>query len=201
MTPIYVPEWDATFQPDRDTPTPSLDELLTLLPWEDRTEARREYFMAVGGPLSYTYGQGRGERTYTSGPYPLVLLSLLGRVNTWLFTQGYGPLNGCFANCYMGERNALGWHSDDSPEMDHTRPVVVVSFGAIRSFEWRRMRMVDGRRIWSDASTHAQPLGYGSLLFMPPRFQHEYAHQITKSGFICGPRVSFTFRAFRENKR
>ena len=35
--------------------------------------------------------------------------------------------NVCFLNRYDDQRNHLGWHADDSPEMDHDHPIAVVS--------------------------------------------------------------------------
>ena len=65
MEPIYLqlfPREDTSF----------LDRLLTELTWDARIAARSEAFVA-DMPLAYTYGKGRGARTYTAGPMPSIV--------------------------------------------------------------------------------------------------------------------------------
>lgn len=184
MTPLYVPGY---------TEFPGLHRLLTLVPWLRVTETRSECFMAdASPPLSYTYGKGIGERTYTSTPFAAGVREAMEVLNVELAGRGWGPVNVCFLNRYDNEREHLGWHADDHAGTDHSRPIAVVSFGEPREIWWRPT----GRpgEVPPDCR---QLLGDGSLFVMPPGFQDAYQHRIPKGGRPMGPRVSLTFRAFR----
>lgn len=158
------------------------------LPWEDHTPVRRECFMSALGPVTYTYGSGRGERTYTSIPISEAVdrIRKIG-INAFLGVR----MNVCFLNFYRGERDHLGWHADDHPGTDHTQPICVVSFGAAREIWWRKKGETgvvppEQRRL----------LEAGSMFVMPPGFQQEYEHRIPKADRVIGPRISLTFRCF-----
>lgn len=180
-TPWYVQMPIGAFRTD-------LARLLSEVPWVARVEARREAFMAET-PLVYTYGSRTGVRTYVARPFTAGVDQVLAAANTMLESlhPGWGRLNGAFLNRYDGERNALGWHEDAAPEMDHTAPIVSVSFGATRRIEWREL---------GSEKVHAKDLEAGSLFVMPPGFQSTHQHRIPKCGFRCGPRVSITLRRF-----
>jgi alkylated DNA repair dioxygenase AlkB len=169
-----------------------IDAVIESTPWLDRTEARRECFMSDGGGVSYTYGKGRGVRTYTSIDYTDTVRNVLGKVNVVMAENGWGDMNGCFLNCYEHDRQHLGWHADDFREMDHSCPVVVVSFGEAREIWWRPFGESgivpeDQRKL----------LDSGSLFIMPPGMQHTHEHRIPKGSCSMGPRVSMTFRRFQ----
>ncbi len=160
-----------------------IESLMSDVQWITRTEARSECFMAEP-TMSYSYGSGRGERTYTSGPFHAGVRDVLDRVNRLLGTE----LNGCFLNMYPTPKSALGWHSDDFPGMDHTQPVVVLSYGSTRNLHYREI----------GAKGHGVilPMEDGDLLVMPPGIQHTHEHKIARSHADFGPRVSLTFRSF-----
>lgn len=183
MHPIYVPDY---------TEFPGLDRLLTLVPWLRVTETRSECFMAdATPPLSYTYGKGSGERTYTSIHFAAGVREAMAVLNEELSRRGWGPVNVCFLNRYDSEREHLGWHADDHEGTDHTRPIAVVSFGEPREIWWRP----NGEKGEVPAERR-QLLADGSLFVMPPGFQALYQHRIPKGGRAMGARVSLTFRAF-----
>ena len=86
----------------------------------------------------------------------------------------------------------MGWHADDSPEMDTTHPIAVVSFGAER-FIWTKDKSCKGNIPDEDKYM----LGDGSLFVMPAGFQENHLHKIPKSDRLdCGGRISLTFRKF-----
>lgn len=66
MNPIY--DSFATGQHTLATRVHWTDCLRDGTSWLRVTPARYECFMSEGGGVSYTYGSGRGERTYTSIP-------------------------------------------------------------------------------------------------------------------------------------
>ena len=41
----------------------------------------------------------------------------------------------CFNNLYLNQRDLLGWHGDDSPDMDDAKPIVSVSLGVERDIQ------------------------------------------------------------------
>lgn len=130
---------------------------------------------------SYTYGSGRGIRTYD----PIVMLNWVKELMASL--EG-GP-NVCFFNRYEDRSNSLGWHSDDSPDTSDANPISVISFGEPREIWWREMGTkgvvpFENRKV----------LESGSLFVMPPGFQSSYEHRIPKGDRERGPRVSLTFR-------
>lgn len=179
-----------------------LHRLLAEVPWEDRVEARREAFMAET-PLSYTYGRPPGTRTYVAVPFAAGVDQVLVEVNRALQSveSGWGRLNGAVLNCYLGDRNALGWHADDSPEMDPSRPIVTVSLGAERDIQFIQFRTTADHRdaIMRVGSPHIETLtlGHGSAAIMKPGMQQGWFHRIPKSSVSnIGPRISLTFRGY-----
>lgn len=165
------------------------------VPWVSRTEAREECFMSPE-PRSYTYGSGRGVRTYFSTEMLPVVGKILEQVNIahrTVFPSLEPAYNVCFLNRYRNERHHLGWHSDDSAKMTHTSPIAVVSFGDAREIWWRE-------KGWKGEIpvNQRQLLEHGSVFFMPPGFQRTHEHRIPKGGEPKGERFSLTFRRFWE---
>jgi alkylated DNA repair dioxygenase AlkB len=181
MNPVYRSGWAVE---------PGIERLLSEVPWISPSEARSECFMSPE-PYSYTYGSGRGVRTYTSVPFAADVDKVMAKVNEVMDEFGWGHMNGCFLNLYRDQKQALGWHADDFRGMDHTAPVVVVSFGEEREIWWRAngesgVTPADQRRL----------LENGSLFIMPPGMQHTHQHRIPKGDRDMGERVSLTFRRF-----
>lgn len=86
--------------------------------------------------LPYTYRSNRGVKSYEPVPFTLIVKRILDDVNKEIGSS----LNVCHINGYANEREHLGWHSDDSPEIDFSQPIAVVSFinpGEEREFWWR----------------------------------------------------------------
>ena len=155
-------------------------EDLEAIPWVARTPARLECFMSPM-PRTYTYGSGLGVRTYESVPMEPWVAKIMEALP--------GNPNVCFFNRYDSRANALGWHSDDSPDTSDDDPISVVSFGEEREIWWKPI-----------GATGVVPLdcrkklGSGSLFVMPPGFQILYRHKIPKGDREMGVRVSLTFR-------
>ncbi len=183
LEPVYMEEFG-------ELPT-SLDRLVVEVPWVAMTETRLECFMAPVPEITYTYGRGLGERTYTAGPFAAGVDRLLLLVNERLHLHGWGPCNVAFLNRYDGSRQYLGWHSDKHAGTNHDRPIAVVSFGQARKIQWRETP------VWVRTEIHTQLLADRSLFVMPPHFQDENDHQIPKGGCVMKPRISITFRAFK----
>ena len=183
--PLYYPD---VFP----APAGLLEMLVNQFPWETVTEARDELFMSPGGGVSYTYGQGRGAREYLSIDEFSLIKNMRYFLNGVLLGLGYkNHINGCFLNRYSDDHKHLGWHADDFVGMDHEVPVVVISFGEPREIWWRVFGQ--GGVVPPECRQILEP---GSMLIMPPGFQHTHQHRIPKGGRSMGPRVSMTFRGF-----
>src|SRR4029077_7879754 len=103
---------------------------------------------------------------------------------------GYGgDHNSVLLNRYANAQDSVSWHSDDDPEMDSKHPLASLSLGASRSVLIRPVS------VKNPVQTYV--LTSGSLLVMPPGFQHRYQHCVPKSKTPCGPRVNLTFRRMK----
>jgi len=158
------------------------DVLRRELEFERRDDApRNEVWMNDYG-TEYTYGQGAGRRTYKAKSlHPLVRL-----IQEKILKYSGVELDGCFVNGYENARDWLGWHADDSPEIDSRRPIAVVSFGAARKIQFRL--------IADPLSVEEILLEPGSLLLMHPGMQDTWMHRIPKCGSMVRPRISLTYR-------
>jgi alkylated DNA repair dioxygenase AlkB len=152
------------------------------LDWLDAKQARKEYFMS-DQPRSYFYGNM--DFKYDSAPFSPEVLALMEKLN---LENSY---NVCFLNLYLEAQNALGWHSDDSPEMSHDHPIAVISVGAERDI-WHKKRDFKGEV----PDENKQLLRHGSLFVMPAGFQKDNLHKIPKHDRPCGTRISLTFRRY-----
>ncbi len=187
MTPTYLTKWhDDMDLSEKWLPQLDVDRLFVEVPWVSVTDARSECFFALE-PTEYTYGSGRGVRTYASVPYHSQVSYMQELLNA---TYGV-RYNVCFLNRYDRQDQQLGWHADDSPGMLHEHPIAVVSFGAAREIWWREVGQSG-----VTPPERRQLLGDGSMFVMPPGFQRAHQHRIPKCDHECGPRVSLTFRRY-----
>ena len=166
-------------------PNPGLvfDRLWMELGWVQRDQTPRlEYYCNDSG-LPYTYGRGAGVRTYHAQPYHPLILEI--RIDLQMLTGTVFEV--CFLNGYRDGSDQLGWHADDSPEMDDARPIAIVSFGAKREIYFRPQNdKLAVEKLWLES---------GSLCLMKAGMQDTHFHRIPKSSVNnCGPRLSLTFR-------
>jgi alkylated DNA repair dioxygenase AlkB len=161
--------------------------LWSQIPWVKLEDSPRfEYWYAKDG-RSYTYGKGRGVRTYFS-LYPFTnLYDIWNIIETKLNTK----FQGCFVNGYKDGHDHLGWHSDDGPDIDQNNSIAVVTFGAEREI-W--IREIKPKYEYTVQVDNKIKLENGSIFVMEPGCQQTHQHRIPKAGFECGPRISFTFR-------
>ncbi|WOB06498.1 alpha-ketoglutarate-dependent dioxygenase AlkB [Piscinibacter gummiphilus] len=141
---------------------------------------RREYYV---GKLPYAYGRGSGRRTYLPQPMHPSIETL------WHLAEERAgcKFDVCFLNSYEHSRDHLGWHADDSPEMDDARPIAIVSLGAEREIWFRENGIEHVDRLL---------LQSGSLCLMPPGMQDTHQHRIPKASNVVGPRISLTLRGY-----
>lgn len=155
------------------------------LAWEKRSDAPRHEYYCNDTPKPYTYGVGRGRRTYEPRPYHPVITAIRERLE--LHTGKVFDV--CFLNRYLNQSDHLGWHADDSPEMNDEIPIATVSLGVERDIMFRANENPIAFR-------QTLRLGHGSLCLMAPGMQDTWQHRIPKATFQCGERISLTFRGY-----
>jgi alkylated DNA repair dioxygenase AlkB len=176
---------------------------------------RCEYYYNLDG-LPYSYGKPEYARTYESQPHDAVSLKLLHRIAEQVAHTQYDT---CFLNRYLDHSDSLQWHSDNSPEMDDEKPIVILTLGQEREIWFRKIPgeekcvACNGTGIYD--SEYQPPCGackgtgksepeavtkvilpHGSACIMPPGFQDTHQHRIPKGGHCMGGRISLTYRGY-----
>ncbi len=169
------------------------EQLNACIPWEQRDAPRRESFMSKLDK-SYTYGSGKGERTYKANPIPGLIYELLQEAE---YLTGH-KFELCFANGYADHQHHLGWHADNLGGMDHDRPIVVMSFGAEREIWFRENKTTQHAILRVEPTIDKLLLQHDSMLIMHAGMQLTHQHRIPKHPQPCGDRISLTFRGFKE---
>lgn len=178
----YIPDFFASCK----------DELflsLQTLDWEHREAPRQEYY-CNDFPEPYRYGKGKGVREYLPRPYTDTIRAIRRDIERKTGTV----FEVCFLNRYMNQKDQLGWHADNSPEMDDARPIAIVSFGVEREI-WFRPTPVP-EMLAPRPVPEVLKLGHGSLCLMSAGMQDTWQHRIPKASFECGERISLTFRGY-----
>lgn len=159
------------------------------LNWEKRDDAPRYEYYCNEHDFPYTYGRGRGVRTYNRQPYHEDICSIQETLEDIYDCE----LDICFLNMYLDASYHLGWHSDDSLEMDNDRPIITVSLGAARPIQFKRINVTGQDNPFAIEELILQ---HGSSAAMMPGMQREWKHRIPKVGYQVGVRISLTFRGF-----
>src|SRR5690606_30273743 len=116
-------------------------------------------------------------------PWSAALSDLRDRLERELGTG----FNSVLANLYRDGRDAMGWHSDDEPELGPAPVIASVSLGATRRFVLKHRRKPD-RKL-------ALELPAGSLLVMAGATQRNYRHALPRTARPVGGRINLTFRS------
>lgn len=138
---------------------------------------RRSCWIGDAG-ASYVYSRTRFE----PHPWPPALAALRPRVE-----QACGArFNSVLANLYRDGRDAMGWHSDDEPELGPAPVIASLSLGTARRFVFRRKPRGPVALELS--------LPPGSLLRMAGATQRLYQHALPRTARVQAPRINLTFR-------
>lgn len=170
-------------QPD----TLVLQSLIAEVPW--RSEEVAMWGRRVPQPrLTAWYGDPGASYAYSGLQLdPLPWTSFLIDIKTRIEAAVGSPFNSVLLNYYRDDRDSIGFHSDDEPELGRRPVIASLSLGEERTFILKHRR-----------STRAGPvhlrLASGSLLLMKGDTQHHWRHGILKESRPCGPRVNLTFR-------
>lgn len=175
--PDYVPNADDMFAALRDE-----------LAWYRRGQTPRMEYYCNKHNVPYVYGTGIHAREYHPNPWHPLIESLMEKINADLDTN----MDVCFLNRYDSHKDQLGWHADDSPEMDDDRPIVIVSLGSTRDIWFKEQGASNDPQNVTKIT-----LGHGSACIMKPHMQEEWYHRIPKHHVQeCGTRISLTFRGY-----
>jgi hypothetical protein len=203
-------------------------QLWSDLAWvrHDKVPRREYYINDLGVP--YNYGTPPFDRTYESQPTHKVIEDIRKMVKAELF-KIYGkdfPMDVCFLNGYEDSSDQLNFHSDDSEEMDDDSPIVIVSLYDVVDEKKKYAREIWFRpsichvckaKIGEKHGTYCSvgpaeftpnsldveklELANGSMAIMAPGMQDTHQHRIPKASFMCGKRISLTFRTYVKPKK
>lgn len=136
---------------------------------------------------------GDPSKTYTySGlkMQPLPWTDLLLEVKRAVEQAAGHDFNSVLLNYYRNERDSMGFHSDDEPELGPAPVIASLSLGATRDFVFKH-------RSRKDLKPVRVALGDGALLLMKGDTQRHWLHGIEKRQSPIGPRINLTFRTIR----
>ena len=133
----------------------------------------------------YVYSGARFEPR----PWHPALAGLRGELQSALGVD----FNSVLANRYRDGRDAMGWHSDDEPELGPQPVIASISLGATRRFAFKHRR---------DAQQKLTiELAHGSLLLMRGDTQSNYRHALPRTARPVADRINLTFRQIRTGPR
>jgi alkylated DNA repair dioxygenase AlkB len=164
-----------------------LSELIELTPW------RAESVVVWGKPhlqprLTAWYGDDDARYEYSGLVLdPLRWTPRLLAIKASVERAAGCRFNSVLLNYYRNERDSMGMHSDDEPELGPEPVIASLSLGAVRTLMFRHRfdRARNALRI---------ELADGSLLLMRGATQSHWKHGIAKERRPCGARVNLTFR-------
>jgi len=187
---IPMPDGDvyylSNFSPGRD-PDSVLRQLIAGVPW------RQDKIVVWGKMYSQPrlvawYGDPGSDYTYsgiklTALPWTDLLREIKQQVETVTATS----FNSVLLNYYRDNRDSMGFHSDDEPELGPRPAIASVSLGEERTFILKHKTNKLAKPV------RLKPAS-GSLLLMKGGTQRYWKHGIAKETRLCGPRINLTFR-------
>nr|WP_295379382.1 alpha-ketoglutarate-dependent dioxygenase AlkB [Pseudoxanthomonas sp.] len=164
-------------------------DLLAGVPWE--VHRIRLFGREVDSPrLSCWMGDPEARYRYSGALFePHSWHPSLKRVAERLRHTLGTPFNSVLANRYRNGRDAMGWHSDDEPELGDAPMIASISLGATRRFLLKHRGRPKARL--------ALDLPHGSLLLMAGQTQMHYRHALPRTARPVGERINLTFRWIR----
>ena len=185
---IPMPDADVSYLNDLDLGLPpevALHRLIADVPWrqENIVVWNKVYLQPR---LIASYGDRDTDYTYSgltlsTLPWTDLLLEIKRRVEN----VAEASFNNVLLNYYRDNRDSMGFHSDDEPELG---PVIAsLSLGEERTFVLKH-------KLNKSAKPVRLKLASGSLLLMKGETQRNWKHGIAKLTRPCGPRVNLTFR-------
>lgn len=186
LTPIPVEDGELAFLPQLALPL-SNAEILTRLIAE--TGWRAETVLVYGKRhLQPRLTAWHGDAAYSYSGLtlePLPFTPLLQTIRAAAEAATGRQFNSVLLNYYRNERDSMGMHSDDEPELGPEPAIASVSFGGTRTFILKHK---------STKRTLKLNLTDGSLLLMSGYLQQNWLHGVNKQMRPASPRVNLTFR-------
>ncbi|QBE63674.1 alpha-ketoglutarate-dependent dioxygenase AlkB family protein [Pseudoduganella lutea] len=189
LQPIPIDDGELSFLSQLPLAQPNdvlLHRLLDEITWREETiylfgkAQKQPRLSAWYGEASYTYSG----RTFHPLPFTPLLLEIRRAVEDATGKR----YNSVLLNCYRNERDSMGFHSDDEPELGAEPAIASVTFGATRTFILKHRKL---------AKTVKLDLTDGSLLLMAGTLQRHWRHGINKETKPRGMRINLTFRLIR----
>ena len=162
------------FLPD---PTGLFATLRDTVTWDTSMSAR----LTASFGVPYNYAQ----MVYPARPMPPALTPVIAQLREALGIT----FNNCLLNYYKTGQNKLGFHADETNNLQPETGIAIVSVGSPRKITFRSR---NNKAIWT-----AYTLQPGSMLYMGIDVQHQWVHAIKKQKGV-GPRISLTWRAFKD---
>jgi alkylated DNA repair dioxygenase AlkB len=193
LRPLGIPDADVLYAPSAELPLAPpvlLERLIAEIAWreEDIVLWGRKFPQPR---LIAWYGDAGASYTYSGVPHdPLSWTKLLLAIKESVERATAAQFNSVLLNYYRHERDSMGLHSDDEPELGPEPVIASVSLGEVRTFVMRHKKR-------KDLPPVRLPLASGSLLLMRGPTQRCWRHGIDKEVSHCGPRVNLTFRRIR----
>jgi alkylated DNA repair dioxygenase AlkB len=177
----YLPRWVDAEIADR-----WVRDLTAQTPWSQPQIKLYGRSFSVPRLVAWYGDAGVGYRYSGLVHEPLLWTPLLADIREQVQQQVGQRLDGVLLNLYRDGQDAMGWHSDDEPELGPEPLVVSLNLGATRRFDFRRK---GASRI-----EYSIDLEHGSLLVMSGPTQHHWQHQIARTRKVSEPRLNLTFR-------
>ncbi len=186
LSPIPLEDGDLAWMPQLPLPWTNAEVMARLL---RETDWREETVVVYGkrhlqprlsawyGDAAYTYSALRLQ--------PAPFTPLLDTLRTAVETATGHSFNSVLLNLYRNERDSMGMHSDDEPELGPQPAIASLSLGAARTFILKHKY---------NKKTVRLELTDGSLLLMCGETQKYWLHGINKMTRTLQARVNLTFR-------
>ena len=169
-----------------DAASALMDALPGEVPWE--VHRIRMFGREVASPrLSCWIGDAGASYRYSGSLFqPRPWLPALAALRDRLRDELGLEFNSVLANRYRSGADAMGWHSDNEPELGPAPAIASISLGATRRFLLRH-RHDPARRLALD-------LEPGSLLLMSGPTQAYWKHALPRTARPVGERINLTYR-------
>ncbi len=137
--------------------------------------------------LSSWIGDAQASYRYSGTRFsPQPWLEVLQPVRMRLEEETGHRFNSVLINRYRSGSDAMGWHSDDEPELGAQPLIASVSLGATRRLAFKHRH--------DAALKQTLELGHGDLLVMSGDTQRCYKHALPRTARPVGERINLTFR-------
>ncbi len=164
--------------------------LMCETPWQERKVFVWGQWRVQPRLLAW-YGDPQARYSYSGDTLePTPWTPLLGALRARVESAAGARFNSVLLNLYRNQKDRMGWHNDDEPELGERPVIASVSLGEARTF---MMKPRDRHR----AGLQRVKLGHGSLLVMAGDTQRNWVHAVRSESAPCGPRINLTFRLIR----